>query len=263
MLDKDQFCQDCASIRKQSPLILCITNYVAMEINANALLAVGASPAMSWYRAEIKELVGISRAVSINIGCLDDNQIEGMEAAAAESSAGNIPWVLDPAGVCASAIRRETAKRLISEYRPAVIRGNASEISVLSGKNAAGGLDSSISSDAAVEAAKQLAAETGAVVSLSGATDYITDGNRLEIIRNGNELMSRITAMGCTATVLTAAFCSVSSEPFEGALHAMALMGVAGERAARNAKGPGSLKTEFIDMLYGLSPQETADSIRQ
>lgn len=264
MIDKTQFCLDCASIRKQSPVILCITNYVAMELNANALLAIGASPLMSWFKDEIRDLAGIFKALSINIGCLDDRQIEGMESAAAEACARNIPWVLDPAGICASGIRRRTAIHLTEKYKPSVIRGNASEIKALAGMaSGSGGIDSSISSEEAVDAAKQLAASSGAVVSLSGAVDYITDGKQLETIKNGDYIMSRTTAMGCTATVLTAAFCSVSRNPFSGALNAMALMGVTGERAAGISKGPSSFRTGFLDTLYSICPEDVADSVRQ
>lgn len=34
------------TLRAQKPLVQCITNFVSMDIMANALLAVGASPAM-------------------------------------------------------------------------------------------------------------------------------------------------------------------------------------------------------------------------
>ena len=33
-------------LREQTPLVQCITNYVAMNMTANVLLAAGASPAM-------------------------------------------------------------------------------------------------------------------------------------------------------------------------------------------------------------------------
>ena len=34
------------AIRKQNPLVQCVTNYVSMDLMANVLLAAGASPAM-------------------------------------------------------------------------------------------------------------------------------------------------------------------------------------------------------------------------
>ena len=264
MIDLNQFKIDCANVRKQSPLTHCITNYVAMEINANALLAIGASPLMSFAPEEMDEIVRISNALVINIGCLDRHEIEGMKAAAEAAVKYGKPWVLDPVGACASRLRTETALELIKEWHPTVIRGNASEIMVLAGSSIVSkGVDSNNSSSDALDGAKALAAITGSVVSISGATDYITDGYRVETICNGHPIMSKVTAMGCTASAITGAFAAVSRSPFEAALHAMAVMGVAGDIAAAKCKGTGSMGVEFIDALSNFDAEANAKLIRQ
>ena len=112
------------------------------------------------------------------------------------------------------------------------------------------GVDSSQSSDDAVDSAKQLAKKTGAVVVISGATDYITDGTRVETVTNGSPLMTQVTAMGCTASSIVGAFAGINPDPFEASLHGMAAMGICGERAATKKASPGSLMTNFIDELY-------------
>ena len=83
--------------------------------------------------------------------------------------------------------------------RPAIIRGNASEIMSLAGAAGAGGkgVDSTASSDAALIAARGLARKTGAVVAVTGATDYVTDGTLLIAIDGGDALMPLSTALGC------------------------------------------------------------------
>ena len=53
MFNLQSFTEDCLSIREQSPLVHNITNYVAMNIAANALLAIGASPLMSFCKEEM------------------------------------------------------------------------------------------------------------------------------------------------------------------------------------------------------------------
>ena len=45
----------------------------------------------------------------------------------------NIPVILDPVGAGATSYRTETCKRIISEVKLAVIRGNLSEIKTLYG----------------------------------------------------------------------------------------------------------------------------------
>ena len=263
MSTSDSFIRDCALVREKSPLVHCITNYVAMSINANALLAVGASPLMSFCPEEMDEIVGISSALVVNIGCLDNQEIEAMKIAAAAALRLGKPWVLDPVGAGASRIRTETALGLIRDCLPTVIRGNASEILCLAGEHITSrGVDSSALSSDAVEGAKALAQSSGAVVSVSGPVDYITDGETVLTISNGHPLMSRITAMGCTASAITGAFIAVGEDTLQAARNAMALMGIAGERAAARCAGTGSMEMHFIDELSTFDPSDYAGSIR-
>lgn len=59
--------------------------------------------------------------------------------------------------------------------KPTLIRGNASEILTVAGSAGAGGrgTDSTLGSEAALEAGKQLAAQQGCIVAISGATDLV------------------------------------------------------------------------------------------
>ncbi len=265
MIDLQKFSEDCLLIREQSPLVLNITNYVAMNIAANGLLAIGASPLMSFYEKEMEEIANISSSLVINIGCLDDTQITGMRAAAQAFHRLGKPWVLDPVGAGASTIRTQVALELITNWKPCIIRGNASEILSLAGEQIRSrGVDASCSSNDALDAARSLAATSGAIVSMSGETDYITDGQRIETIRNGSPMMAKVTAMGCTASALTGAFAAVAQDnPFRAALHTMALMGVAGETALAKSTGTGSLAVNFIDALSNFDPLTSAALIRQ
>lgn len=264
MLDLQKFIEDCLLVREQSPLVHNITNYVAMNIAANGLLAIGASPLMSFCEEEMEEIVTISSALVINIGCLDRNEIAGMRAAAQTASRLGKPWVLDPVGAGASRLRTETALSLIREFHPTIIRGNASEIMCLAGEQIVSrGVDSSNDSNDAADAARSLAECTGAVVSVSGAVDYVTDGKRVGTISNGSPMMSKVTAMGCTASAITGAFAAVDGDTFHAALNAMALMGVAGELAAAGSRGTGSLAMNFIDELSNFDAQQASRLIRQ
>lgn len=242
-----------AAIKEQSPLVLNITNYVAMNFSANALLAIGASPMMSFFPEEMEELVSECDALVINIGCLDSLQVEAMAIAASAAQKYGKPWVLDPVGIGASHIRKKICDELVS-LKPSIIRGNPSEIMTLAGLDATSrGVDSCRSSNDALSGAKALAISSGAVISVSGPRDYITDGNIVETVSNGSPLMSRVTAMGCTATALTAAFAAVT-RPFDAAFDTMMLMGLCGEAAASKASGTGSLETIFIDELFCFDP---------
>ena len=239
-------------MRAARPLVQNITNYVAMTISANVLLAVGASPAMVHAVDEVEEFVAISNALVINIGTLSAPWIEGMRLASNKAVALGKPWVLDPVGCGATRIRTDLAVEL-SRAGPAIIRGNASEILSLAGAAGAGGkgVDSTASSDSALDAAKALARDTGAVVAITGATDYVTDGRIVVAITGGDELMPLSTALGCALSATVAAFAAVRP-PLEAAVAALVVYGAAGAEAASRLKGPGHLPAELCDALYRL-----------
>jgi hydroxyethylthiazole kinase len=154
--------------------------------------------------------------------------------------------------------------RIIDECKPTIIRGNGSEIMALVDASVKSkGVDSSAASSDALGAAKELALSSGAVVVISGPTDYITDGQRVETISNGNPIMTSVTGMGCTATAMVGAFAAVNPDPMEAALHAMAVMGIAGQRAAAYSKGSGSMQLNFLDELYNFSATEAAQMVAQ
>ena len=54
---------DIQAIKKNSPLIHNVTNYVTMEQSANSLLAIGASPVMAHALEEVEDMVGIRKAL--------------------------------------------------------------------------------------------------------------------------------------------------------------------------------------------------------
>lgn len=244
-------------IRRQSPVVHNITNYVVMNNTANALLAIGASPVMAHAQEEVEDMVNISSALVINIGTLSEPWIHAMFRAARQARRKGIPVVLDPVGAGATAYRTETARRLIEKEPPSIIRGNASEILALyDDQSKTKGVDSSASSDAAIDTARKLSQVYQCVVCISGATDYIIGEDKIIKVKNGHPMMSRVTGLGCTASALCGAFAAVEKSSFAAAVGAMAVMGIAGEMAAASAAGPGSLQMHFLDVLYALSEKD-------
>ncbi|BAS72120.1 Os01g0363600 [Oryza sativa Japonica Group] len=121
-----------SAVRARAPLVHCVTNLVSMDIAANALLAAGASPAMVHSLREVPEFTPRCDAVCVNVGTLSEGWLPSMRAAA---SAGR-PWVLDPVAAAASEFRMEACLSLLA-LRPAVVRGNASEILALASRSLA------------------------------------------------------------------------------------------------------------------------------
>ncbi|HEU4456906.1 MAG TPA: hydroxyethylthiazole kinase [Longimicrobium sp.] len=248
-----------ARLREQSPLVHCITNYVAMDVTANALLALGAAPAMVHSVEEVEEFVGISSALLINIGTLSPPWVEAMMLAADRAASLGKPWVLDPVGAGATAYRTRVAGEL-ARRGPACVRGNASEILALAGASGrTRGVDSTQSTDEARDAAAGLARELGCLVAVTGEVDYVTDGASTLAIRHGHPLMTRVTALGCALSATTAAFLAVERTPLSAA-SALALFGMAGEDAAEGAPGPGTFRVRMIDNLHALDPASTREA---
>lgn len=264
MIDISAIGRDLRLIKMKSPLVHNITNFVVMNNTANALLAIGASPVMAHAIDEVAEMAGIASSLVLNIGTLEPKLVEAMLLAGKAALKRNIPIVFDPVGAGATSYRSDVCKQIITECRPAIIRGNASEIIALCNEHVkTKGVDSTEASDSALCSAKQLASETGAVVVISGQTDYITDGELVEMVYNGSTMMAKVTGMGCTATAVLGAFAAVNISMFEAAVHGMAVMGIAGEIAAARSKGNGSLQVNFLDELYAMDEEVLCRMLRQ
>lgn len=250
--------QDVLKIREKAPLVHNITNYVVMNTTANALLAIGASPVMAHAVEEVEEMTSLAAAVGgalvINIGTLSQHWIDAMSLAMKTAKKLRLPIAFDPVGAGATKLRTETCRRLLSESAPTAIRGNASEImALLDAEIRTKGVDSAHAAADALQAAKHLAKVHRCVVCISGAEDIVTDGEAVISVANGHPLMTRVTGLGCTATALIGAFIAVNPDPLEATAHAMAVMGIAGERAAEQSAGPGTLQLHFYDALHTLS----------
>ncbi|MBY5780034.1 hydroxyethylthiazole kinase [Rhizobium leguminosarum] len=248
------------AMREKPPLVQCITNYVAMNIAANVLLAAGASPAMVHAAEEAGEFAAIASALTINIGTLSTQWADGMQAAAKAATSAGKPWVLDPVAHYATAFRRNAVAELLA-LMPTIIRGNASEIIALAGGESRGqGVDSRDPVEQAEGSARWLAERQRAVVAVTGAVDFVTDGERAVRIEGGSVLMPQVTALGCSLTCLVGAFAATAPEDIFGAtIAALSTFAIAGEEAALGAAGPGSFSWRFLDALAALDA-ETLDA---
>ena len=240
-------------LRERRPLVHQITNYVVMNETANATLALGALPVMAHAVEEVEELAALAGALVLNIGTLSEHWIEAMLLA---GKAAGGPIVLDPVGAGATRYRSDTAKRLLEELDVSIVRGNVAEVATLSGRAAEiRGVESIGAEGSAADVAREAARAFGCVVSVTGPTDHVSDGDRVIAISNGHELLATVTGTGCMSTAITGAFLATKpGEPLEAAAEALAAFGIAGEDAAVDAKGPGTFHANLYDALYNLDP---------
>ncbi len=287
------------NVRKKSPLIHTITNYVTANDCANMLLACGASPIMADDVEEAVEITGLCHGLTINLGTLNQNKISSMLSAGKRANELGHPVILDPVGIGASKLRTETALRLIKEVSFSVIRANISEMKVLisdikneektgnegstkDGKTSnegsmeggkTRGVDADISDQIteenlaeAVLFAQAAARKLGAVVAISGAIDIVADQEKAYCIRNGHPMMRLVTGTGCQLSALTAAFAAANPNmPLEAAAAAVCAMGVCGEIGCRRLSemdGNASYRNYIIDAMYHLTPERLEKEAR-
>ena len=226
-------------LRARSPRVHCITNTVAQNFTANALLAAGCVPSMTLSAEEIGSFVAGSNALLVNLGTLDAERRQAMEIAVNIATERRIPWVLDPVFVDRSPARAEFARSLLTR-KPSVVRLNQAEFAALAGAAA----------DRA--SALEFARAHRCVVAISGKADLVSDGAHLVQIANGHPLMSQVTAMGCAGSGLLAACRAIADDAFTASVAALLLLGIAGELGAEHAKGPGTFAANILDALHAL-----------
>ena len=259
------------NVRKQAPLIHNITNYVTVNDCANILLACGGSPIMSDDTDEVEEITTICGGLVINIGTLNQRTIPAMLAAGKKANELGHPVVLDPVGTGASALRTNTAMKLLKEIRFAVIRGNISEIKALAGGSVATkGVDADITDQITDENlsqvlafAKAFAQKTGSVIVITGAIDIAADASTAYCIRNGHADMRNVTGTGCQLSAMIAAYVTANpNRSLEAAAAAVCAMGLCGEKAKERMGKPdgnASYRNYIIDAVCNLC----ADSLEE
>jgi hydroxyethylthiazole kinase len=226
-------------LRARSPRVHCITNAVAQNFTANALLAMACVPSMTLSGEEIAQFVARSHALLVNLGTFDRERREATEIAVETASQDNVPWVLDPVFVDRAPPRAAFARELVARA-PKVVRLNHAEFFALAGAKPTR------------EALVAYARDKAITIGLSGEIDLVTDGERVAAIANGHPLMTKVTAMGCAASALITACLSVEPDAWRATAAALVMIGVAGELAAAKAAGPGSFAVTIIDVLYNL-----------
>ncbi|WP_153110867.1 hydroxyethylthiazole kinase [Propionivibrio limicola] len=260
-LPVDVIAAELARLRAMNPLVHLLTNEVVQEITANVLLAAGASPAMIVAEEEVSSFAAISGALLVNVGTLYPARLAAMKQAVAAANRAGVPWTLDPVAVGVLDYRTQACREFLA-CKPTAIRGNASEIMALAGCAGSGrGVDTTTESEAAVEAAEGLARTTGAVVAVTGETDFITDGTTTWATPWGHPVMTRVVGSGCALSALVAAFTAQAPNRLHAVAAACAVAGLCGERAAAMSRGPGSFKVEFLDALYLLTPEKLREQV--
>ena len=260
------------NVRKKSPLIHNITNYVTVNDVANVLLACGASPIMADEPADAVEITAICNGLNINIGTLNSRTIESMFKAGKRARELGHVLLLDPVGAGASSLRTGTAINLMKEIKFDVIRGNASEIKTLVlGSGTTHGVDAD-KADAVsdenlsfmIDFVKGFAKNSGSIIALTGAVDLVADSERCFVIRNGRPEMGRITGTGCQLSGIVTAFVAAClsadmanpENKLEAAASAVCLMGLAGEIAFKNlqpGEGNSTYRNKIIDAVYNMT----------
>lgn len=255
--------KDVCEVRRQTPLIVNITNYVVTNNTANSLLALGASPAMNHVAEDLPGLVDLAGALVVNIGTLADDYVEGMHVAMAQANDMGMPVILDPVAAGVNALRTDTCLEFLEKYHPDIVRGNASEIMALAGEDGRPkGVDTSMEVNEARGAARELNRRYGCVVLVSGETDLVVGADRETRLAGGSAMMPRVTGLGCTCTALAGAFAAVQHDFFQAAVDTAAVMDIAGEMAAEHSPGPGSLQMHLQDALYLLDEEAIRNRLK-
>ncbi|MCR5213802.1 MAG: hydroxyethylthiazole kinase [Eubacterium sp.] len=255
------------NVRKTTPLVHNITNYVTVNDVANVLLACGGSPIMSDEPEDVEDITSICGGLNINIGTLNKNSIEGMFRAGKRANELGHVVLLDPVGAGASTLRTHTAIKLIDQIKFDVIRGNISEIKTLAlGSGTTKGVDADVADavteetlDSAVRFVKAFAEKSGSIIAITGAIDLVADKDKCYVIRNGRPEMGKITGTGCQLSGMMTAFVVANKEnPLEGAAAAVSTMGLAGEIAwdrMQEGDGNSTYRNRIIDAIYNMDGQ--------
>ena len=260
-------------LKEKNPLVHHLTNYVTVNDCANVTLAIGASPIMADSQSEVAEIVAIAQSLVINIGTLNEQTASSMLVAAKAANHNQIPVILDPVGIGASTFRTNFIRSLLEQAKTSVIRGNASEIARLVGREIENkGVDAS-SADLTrnlqdrSQIVQAAATKFNCIVAMTGDIDLVADKAKVVTIENGNWLLSKISGTGCMCSSLIGAYCGVADNPdyFLAVIAGLLTMSIAGELAADknyNSNDYSSFRIELINQISKLTPDQILNHAR-
>lgn len=243
----------CEQVKKQKPLIHCITNPISINQCANAILSVGAKPIMAEHPKEVCEITSASDALMLNIGNITDARMESIMLSIGKTKESDIPVLLDIVGIACSKFRRKYVLELFKLSIPSVIKGNYSEIAALhSAEYFSPGVDADISLDVChiTKVARALALKYQTVILATGQTDIITDGKRVVYVKNGTPELASVTGTGCMLGALCTTFMT-SANPMDASISSCCYFGICGE-LAKTESGNGSFMVNFMDRISTL-----------
>ncbi|MEY9978112.1 hydroxyethylthiazole kinase [Lysinibacillus sp. RC79] len=242
------------TIRKQNPLIHCITNYVVANFQANGLLAIGASPVMADDSHEVEEMVAIASGFLINIGTLNERMKESMLLAGKKANALGIPVILDPVAAGATTYRKQTVQQLLEEIKFAAIRCNIGELAAIANVEwQQKGVDSGSGSISLELEAQQVAQLYNCIVIVTGEKDFITDGEHQQWVTGGNSQMTEITGTGCLLSAICCASYVSGKKLFDQLVETLSLYKKVAERAASSTQYIGDFQIAVLNELHRLS----------
>ncbi|KAJ5143616.1 thiamine phosphate synthase superfamily [Penicillium bovifimosum] len=242
------------------PLVHNMINSVVMNFVANVALSIGASPIMSPYGDEATDLCNFDGSLLINMGTLTSESVSNyLKAMAAYNLRGN-PVVYDPVGAAATKIRRNAVNQLMAGGYFDLIKGNEGEIRQVWGSNAVQqrGVDSgpsTLDGNQKATLARDLARRERNIVLLTGATDYLSDGERVIAVKNGHPYLGQVTGTGCAIGTISGCFLAAHrSDRLLAVLSGILMYEIAAENAASKeyVRGPGSFVPAFLDELYAI-----------
>ena len=238
--------------------ILChnMTNTVVQNFAANVCLATGSSPIMSLNGPEAADLAKLGGALVVNMGTVTPEILDVYLAGMRAYNASGNPILFDPVGGGATSVRRNAIKTLLVGGYFSVIKGNEGEIKAVAGASDTQqrGVDSGPSTSTEqekLELVRDLAKRERCVVLMTGATDYISDGDRTALIANGSHWLGTITGSGCALGSTIASYVALHrQDKFLAALVGVLHYELAAERAEHRCRGPGTFIPAFLDELY-------------
>jgi len=252
------------AVRAKRPLVHHLTNWVTIYDCAQVVKSLGASPVMAHAPEEAADMSGLASALVLNIGTLTTDFIESMKQAAHAANSRNIPVVLDACGAGSTPFRDRKCHELLEEARIDIIKGNASEIARVAGKEVkTRGVDTGEVDMDLRDIASGLARNRNCSVVITGREDIVADAGRLFTIGNGHEMMSHVVGTGCMAASVIGTFTGASPHDITAAAAAcLSCYGIAAELAAIKSVGPASFKQLLFDYIHTLS-QEDVVSMQQ
>lgn len=255
--EKNSFIALFEEVKFRKPRVHMIPNQVTTAFCADMIAVTGARPIMALGPEDVADITAQADSLVINLGQLNEEKIKAVTISLDIARVKNMPIVVDPVGIGASAYRLKHGIELIEKDWKGIVKCNASEYDAIVHKKLTyTGVDAEKIVDRKQEVYSNKSKYIDKCFYITGKKDRLLAKKQLVYSEHQDTRLPVIVGSGCALGALIGTYYSCAKDEMEAMILASVVMTIGAMKAEAKAVGYMDFKHYLIDAVYSLTADE-------